>query len=43
MMKILIQKVTYINENEEQLKMNIIQKRCEHFMAEKILRGFVLL
>ena len=38
MMKILIQKVIYINENEDQLKINTIQKQCEHFMVEKILR-----
>lgn len=31
-----------INENEEQVKINTIQRHCEHFVLEKILRGLFI-
>ena len=31
-----------INENEEQVKINTIQRQCEHFILEKILRGLFI-
>ena len=31
-----------INENEEQVKINNIQRHCEHFVLEKILRGLFI-